>query len=360
MRTAELPMILFTTIAQMSVGAFWVLGIIMLLGRRRGVSENTIARVTRAGMYVAGPLLVLGFFAAFFHLGYPLHAPFTFLGLGHSPLSAEITFGVLYGVAGLILACLEWFHKGGAWRRAFWIITAAVGLGLIISMVIVYYTVVTVPAWHSWFTWVLFFGSTFFTGALADALAITVAWFHHRREDDAASPEPAVAPEPASSAEPAVAPHESDAKEAGPGFWHRVGATMRRGLFPGGPLTDQLTSFSVYATRFAVALSAAAGIILLLAYPFQMARLGINGGVETEVASNMLSHGWLAIRLISLVIAIALIAFAARDEAYRTCTPTRKLVWILAIALVVVLASELLGRGLHYEGLIRVGINTFN
>ena len=42
MHIGELPMIIFTVVAQMSVGAFWILGLIQLIGRRSGMSNTTI------------------------------------------------------------------------------------------------------------------------------------------------------------------------------------------------------------------------------------------------------------------------------------------------------------------------------
>lgn len=48
MHIGELPMIIFTTVAQMSVGAFWILGIIQLIGRRAGVKQSAIDSLTNA------------------------------------------------------------------------------------------------------------------------------------------------------------------------------------------------------------------------------------------------------------------------------------------------------------------------
>ena len=85
MNVHELPMILFTVIGQMSVGAFWTLGAIHLYGYSKKMSPETIDRITNTALYAAGPLLVLGFFAAFFHLGDPFNALNTLRHLGSSP-----------------------------------------------------------------------------------------------------------------------------------------------------------------------------------------------------------------------------------------------------------------------------------
>ena len=50
MHLEELPMIIFTTVGQMSVGAFWMLGIIHLLGYARKMSASTIDRLIDIGV----------------------------------------------------------------------------------------------------------------------------------------------------------------------------------------------------------------------------------------------------------------------------------------------------------------------
>ena len=109
MRTEELPMILFTVIAQMSVGAFWVLGAVHLFAHLRGTRPQTVDRVSTAAMFAVGPLLVLGFVAAFFHLGDPFHALNTLRHLGSSWLSRELAGGTAFGTLGMAFAACEWF-----------------------------------------------------------------------------------------------------------------------------------------------------------------------------------------------------------------------------------------------------------
>ena len=47
-------------------------------------------------------------------------------------------------------------------------VTALFGVGLVVSQVMIYYSLVTVPAWNSWATWVQFFGTALLLGALAE------------------------------------------------------------------------------------------------------------------------------------------------------------------------------------------------
>ena len=59
MNLHELPMIFFTVMAQMSVGAFLVLGVIQTFGSLRHDSK-TIDRVADPALAAIGPTLVLG------------------------------------------------------------------------------------------------------------------------------------------------------------------------------------------------------------------------------------------------------------------------------------------------------------
>lgn len=334
MHIGELPMIIFTTVAQMSVGAFWILGIIQLLGRRAGIEKSTIDSLTNAGMYAAGPLLLLGFFAAFFHLNDPFHAPFTLLHLGSSWLSRELISGVLYALFGLIFALTQWFDRfSRTVRDVFAALTALAGLSLVVSMCGVYYFAMTVPAWHTWFVWVSFFCSAFFTGSLAVALALLTTWRMKLRGASEKHGEPR-------------------------NIWQKLVATLRRGLFPPGKLPEGLIDLTKRSMRITTGIAAAAGLIILVSYAFFMTQLGLGSPVQQQVARNMMAHGYLIIRLVLLVITILLIALVLRNYISRTSYPQRSLVITLWVTFVLAVATELIGRGLHYEGLVRTGINT--
>lgn len=71
----DLSMVVFTVLAQMSVGAFVVLGVVQLLARvRGGRSAEEVDRLTDPALYAVGVTLVLGFIASAFHLGTPMNA----------------------------------------------------------------------------------------------------------------------------------------------------------------------------------------------------------------------------------------------------------------------------------------------
>lgn len=177
MNIHELPMIIFTVVAQMSVGAFWALGAIQLLGRARKISVPALDRITDVAMYAVGPLLVAGFIAAFFHLNDPFHAIYTMNNLGSSWLSRELLAGVLFGGFGAAFAIAQWFGWfSRGLREVLAVLTALSGLFLIVAMAGVYYSTVTIPAWNTIAVPVFFFASALFTGPLAVAVALLVVW----------------------------------------------------------------------------------------------------------------------------------------------------------------------------------------
>ena len=67
MNVHELPMILFTVLSQMSVGAFVILGLVQVLGRRK-YSNTTIDRLADPALLAIGPALVLGLLASMLHM----------------------------------------------------------------------------------------------------------------------------------------------------------------------------------------------------------------------------------------------------------------------------------------------------
>lgn len=166
MSTHELPLVTFTILAQMSVGAFVVLGLIQLIAGRK-VSREQIDRLSDPALYAIGPAMVLGLIASVFHLGNPMNAANSILGIGHSWLSREIFFGSAFAVMGAVFAFAQWKKLASAsLRQAFAIVTGLVGLGLVFSMSMVY-MLPTVPAWNSIATPIRFFLTTLLLGGLA-------------------------------------------------------------------------------------------------------------------------------------------------------------------------------------------------
>ncbi|WP_103062020.1 dimethyl sulfoxide reductase anchor subunit family protein [Actinomyces qiguomingii] len=330
MNAAEVPMILFTVLAQMSVGAFWTLGVLQVVAGLRRHDPTTVDRVTRACLYAVGPLLVAGFIAASFHLGDPLHALNTFRNLGSSWLSREIAFGVLYGATGFAYAAAEWFGLGTrAARRSIAAITALAGLGLLVSMIQVYYSVRTIPAWHTPTTWVLFLGSALLTGPLAVGACLLLTWTAQRLRDT----------------------------RGATGRWQRLLSALR--ITAPTPMNRSTSSLTAYFIQLTCTISALAGVALLVTYPLLLAHLGAGeDSASAHVLQEMTSSAALPIRLLMVALVVILVRMVAYARAKDAERPSPALVTVIATAFLLALGTELLGRGIHYEGLRHVGLTS--
>lgn len=319
----ELPMILFTVIAQMAIGAFWALGFVQLLGRLRKLPGEAIDRVTDTSLFAVGPLLILGFFAAFFHLNDPFHAPFTLLHVGSSWLSRELLSGVLFGGFGFVFAACQW----NKWlsrtiRDALAVLTALSGLALLTSMSGVYCTVRTIPAWHTPAVPVFFFASALLTGPLAVALSLLLVWKKALSATEAA---------------PEVK-----------GWRSRLAV---------GQISDDLKSLVHSVMQILTIVGAASGIVIMITYPAYLLGLHQQGGAAAHVA-DVISGGFLTCRLILLGIAVIGAGVFAFTQIRLHTQPTTTLTVLLCGSLLLAFISELMGRAVHYEGLWHVGLNT--
>lgn len=67
---------------------------------------------------------------------------------------------------------------------------------------------------------------------------------------------------------------------------------------------------------------------------------------------------WLPVRWLLLSAGVVLVSVFMHMLMRKAKYPTRKMLAVVSIAFLLIFSSELLGRGLHYEGLWHVGINT--
>ncbi len=182
MNIQEWALVAFTILAQMSVGAFWVLGAVHLYSKRKA-GEEEADRLSDRALIVIGPLLVLGLLASLIHLGDPLNAFKAVSNISTSWLSREILFGVLFAVFGGLFAIMQWRKIGSfGLRTTIAVIAALIGLFLIISMSMVY-MLPTQPAWNTVATPVGFFPTALLLGALAMGVAFAANYLYLKRED---------------------------------------------------------------------------------------------------------------------------------------------------------------------------------
>jgi len=171
MELRDWALIIFTILAQMSVGAFWVLGIVHYYATRKAGVEEADRMSDRALLAII-PVLVLGMLASLFHLGNPFNAYKAVTHFTSSWLSREVLFGVLFLVFGALYAFLQWRKIGSvAMRNVLAWIAALIGLVLVYSMSRIY-MLYSQPAWNTLATPISFFVTTLLLGALAMGAAI--------------------------------------------------------------------------------------------------------------------------------------------------------------------------------------------
>jgi len=175
MDTQEIPLVIFTILAQMSVGAFVVNGILHVFAERKN-GQAKVDKLSDPALYAIGPVMVVALAISLAHLGSPLHAIYTCENFGRSWLSREIVFGVAFAAGAIAFSVAH----GRKWFTPFVLqllagLTALFGIAFIFSQAMIY-VIPTIPAWDSWATPVSFFVTTFLLGSLAvgvDFVAVT-------------------------------------------------------------------------------------------------------------------------------------------------------------------------------------------
>lgn len=313
MNLHELPMIFFTVMAQMSVGAFLVLGVIQLFGSLRHDSK-TIDRVADPALYAIGPTLVLGLIASMFHMNDVFHVLNVFRGWQSSWLSREIIFGMGFAGLGFLFALMQWFKWGSArLRQVLAAITALVGVGLLVVMSMIYYSLRTVPAWHSWFTPAQFIITAVLLGSLAvgTAFMLTTVFGRNKKKVDIDT--------------------TTDATDE---------ATV-----------NSLVASSLKGIAVTVIVAGSALLVMMPIYLQGLAQEGEIGALSLEAYSGAL----FVVRLALIALGAGLLAIFIYGFAKPHTNPTPLTVCV-AVALVLVFVGELLGRMQFYEAMVRIGM----
>lgn len=326
MNVHELPLILFTVLGQMCVGAFVVLGVVQVVARIRH-GKQSVDHITDPALYAIGPVLVLGLIASMAHLGTPFNGIHTLRHLTSSWLSREIVFGVAFAGLGFLFAAMQWFRWGStALRQALALLTAAVGLGFIWVMSMVYASLPTVPAWNSWTTPAQFFLTTFLLGTLA----VGAAWMSvtmWRRKDLHVR-------------------------------WVEQSRVVRRLSTWRRPASAGTTTHSTELLQDALRWVAMATIVLagvqLVVIVLQQTIMATDPQMPAASTAAYAS-GWFVARLVLLVLGAGLLGTLL----YRLIGRTRSVQLVAVVAtgaFVTVLASELIGRSLFYDAMARIGM----
>lgn len=307
MELQEFALIIFTTVMQMAVGAFVVLGGVHFFAARRDGMEAADKMSDRA-LLAIGPAVVLALGVTFFHLGNPANAPGAIANLGSSWLSREIGLALVFTIGGAVFAFMQWRKIGSAGlRNAIALIVAAVGLVLVYAMAAVY-RLPAVPAWNSLATPVSFYLTTFLLGALAIGAAYTVSYIYLRGKAE----------------------------------------------------KEKEVQFSILATtlRWIALISVALLGLQFIVIPVYLASLATNSSAAAAESLSRIFTDNSVIFTLRLVL-IFLGAGVFSIFVYQSAASEKKLriVGTLAfLAFALVLVSELLGRYLFYASMVRVGI----
>jgi anaerobic dimethyl sulfoxide reductase subunit C len=303
---SELPLVIFTIIAQMSVGSFVVLGLIHLFGARAG--RHVIDRASDPALYAIGPILVLGLLASMMHLGTPIRAINALRHLDSSWLSREILFGLLFAAVGGAFAFCQWFKwLTPRWRQGLASLAALIGLALIAVMSMVY-MLPTVPAWNSWATPARFFATTFLLGSLAVGAALVATAEVRRRR---------------------------------------------------GTVGDEATQRVVMSSLRGIAIGAIAMLgVEFVVVPLYVGKLATGGSAAAAASEGALvnTYGWYAVvQLVLISLGVALLGIFLSRLA-RPFNTARMLALAPVAAFVLVFGGEIIGRMLFYASYARVGL----
>ncbi|MCA9888732.1 MAG: dimethyl sulfoxide reductase anchor subunit [Anaerolineae bacterium] len=308
MQANEWSLIIFTTVMQMAVGSFVILGGVHFFATRRYGDQAADALSDRA-LLAIGPVVILAMLVTFLHLGNPLNAPQAISNLGSSWLSREVALAVVFTIGGAIFALMQWRKISTLTvRSTVGLVVAAIGLLLVWAMAQVY-LLPTVPAWNSPATIVTFFITTLLLGSLAVGSAFVITYQYLRSK---------------------------------------------------GTLPNTDTQFDILSTtlRWIVLISLVLLGIQFVVIPLYLANLAEQGS-EAALASISLildeGGALFALRLILLFVGAGIFSIFM----YRTATSENRthITGYLAFsAFAFVLISEILGRFLFYESMMRIGL----
>jgi DMSO reductase anchor subunit len=133
----DLPLLLFTLLAQLAVGGVWAM------------SWMFQPLPTLVPVLLTGVCLAAGMLASFAHLGTKKNARYALRNLQKSSLSREVLFAGLFGLGWLFTALAIALRQGSSleWMA----VTSILGIGLIYNMSQVY-RFPAAPGWNTWRT----------------------------------------------------------------------------------------------------------------------------------------------------------------------------------------------------------------
>ena len=375
MNLHELPMIIFTVVSQIAVGMFLVLGVVDLWLSTK-VDDQTADRLVTPIVYLIGPVLVLAMITSMFHMNDISNMFNVIRNAGSSWLSREILALVGFAGLGALYAVTQWFRVGSRRLRQLVALAAAgVGLLLVLCESMIYASVSTIPAWHTWVVPFQFFTTTIMLGsaAVATSLAVmTVIRKHSERKAQAPVEIPARANRVEAADRVAVGsdggvvvedrPKRSERKlnsadpNAGLTWKDKLGFTQNVRSIHAEP-TAQEWEYTTKIIRAAAVVSAIAAVAILISYVIHVQNLAMHPSPAATAAAAVFSGGFFWARLILLgigAVAVAFVSFRlANVDGFNKPTP---LAITVVLGFVLLIVAEFMGRSLHYDSMFLVGM----
>ena len=176
---SEAALAVFTTLAPMGACAFIVLCAACFKGAFEGVSAKALDKAAFLPLVV----VAVGFIGAFFHLASPLNAFFVFMGVGSSPLSNEVTVGVVFFVLAAVYCILAVAGKLSAGVRKGLLVAVSV-MAVVFSVFCgLAYAMYTIPTWNTPASAVQMLGYGLLGGGILGLLTLALADAEIAREN---------------------------------------------------------------------------------------------------------------------------------------------------------------------------------
>lgn len=141
----ELPLVLFTVLAQSAVGAIILMALWLLLKADEPLRQRKVVLLLLLPLILLG----LGFAASILHLGSPLRAFNSLNRIGSSALSNEIAAGALFFILAGVYWLLQLLDKMPAALNKLWLLLLIVSGSIFIYVMSTVYLISTVPTWNS-------------------------------------------------------------------------------------------------------------------------------------------------------------------------------------------------------------------
>lgn len=182
MNTREYALMIFTILAQLSVGMFFVLMVVRAYAVKK-IGLDKTSRLMKLPVYTVLPMMALAMIASLFHLGNVTHVIGAVPNLGTSWMSREVVLAVIFIIAVAVYTFLYWRKSGSEAVLSLvgWV-SVVVGLVLIYAMSMTY-MLPAQPSFNTFATPINFFVTTILLGALGFATTMMVSYGQLKGKD---------------------------------------------------------------------------------------------------------------------------------------------------------------------------------